>query len=69
MAKLDALVSLAIGFCAFGVAWPFIRHFTGLAEEHGSALVLAILIGLVTGIGYFVLETRLFDILQRRGRR
>ncbi len=69
MEKTTVLVGLAIGICAFGVTWASARHFTGLAQEHGTALVIAVVVGLAAGLGYLLLESRLFDIIRRRGHR
>jgi len=60
------LVSLGLGVCTFAVTWATARHFTGLAEEHGSALAIGILAGLIVGVGYLVVESRLFDSWRRR---
>ena len=62
MERTSLLVALAIGIAAFGLTWATVRHFTGLAEEHGSALAIAIGVGLVVAIGYAVLESRLFGV-------
>lgn len=61
------LVGLGLGFCTFALTWATARHFTGLAEEHGLALIIGIVVGLVFGLGYIVVESRLFDSWQRRG--
>ena len=61
------LFGLGLGVCTFAVAWATARHFTGLAQEHGAALVIGIVLGLVVGIGYIVVESRLFDSWTRRG--
>ena len=63
------LVALAIGFSAFALTWAIVRHFTGLEQEHGSALVIAIGVGLVVAVAYAVGESRLFDLRSRRSRR
>lgn len=61
------LFGLGIGVCTFAVTWATVRHFTGLAQEYGLALAIGIVVGLVVGVGYVVLESRLFDSwLQRR---
>ena len=61
------LVALEIGVCTFALTWATVRHFTGLAAEHGLALAIALVVGLVVGVGYAVVESRLFDMwLQRR---
>lgn len=60
------LESLGLGVCTFAVTWATARHFTGLAEEHGLALAIGILAGLIAGVGYLVLESRLFDSWPRR---
>lgn len=69
MDRGSLLVGLAIGLAAFGVTWATVRHFTGLAQEHGSALAIAIGVGLVVALGYAVLDSRLFDLRRRRKRR
>ena len=69
MERTTYWVGLALGFCAFGLTWATVRHFTGLAEESGSALAVAIVSGLVVGAGYIAIESRLFDIFRRRGHR
>ena len=66
MDRASLLVALAIGFSAFALTWATVRHFTGLEQEHGSALAIAIGVGLVVTIGYAVLESRLFDVRRRR---
>lgn len=60
------LVGLAIGVCTFALTWATARHFTGLAQEHGLALAIAIAVGLTVGVGYAVVESRLFDMRLRR---
>ena len=45
MEARSILVGLAIGVCAFALAWATVRHFTGLAAEHSLALAIAIAIG------------------------
>ncbi len=60
------LVGLAIGVCTFALTWATVRHFTGLAAEHSLALGIAIAVGLVAGVGYAVVESRLFDMWLRR---
>ena len=60
------LVGMAIGGCAFGLAWGVARHFTGLDREHGLALIIASIVGVVAGVGYILLESRSFDLRQRR---
>ena len=52
---------LGLGICTFGLAWAVARHYTGLAQESGAALVIAVVLGLVVGVGYIVVESRLFD--------
>lgn len=69
MDRTSFLVALVIGFCAFALAWATVRHFTGLAQEYGSALAIAVGVGLVVAIGYGVLESRLFDAWRRRKHR
>lgn len=69
MDRASLLVALAIGLAAFGVAWATVRHFTGLSEEHGSALAIAIAVGAAVALGYAVLESRLFDLRRRRRHR
>ena len=63
------LVGLALGVCTFALAWATVRHYTGLAEEHGLALVIAIVVGLVVGAGYVLVESRWFDSWPRRSNR
>jgi predicted small secreted protein len=60
------LVGLAIGVCTFALTWATVRHFTGLAQEHGLALAIAIGVGLAVGAGYAIVESRLFDLWHRR---
>ena len=67
MSLSSILVGLGLGFCTFALTWATARHFTGLAEEHGLALIIGIVVGLVFGLGYIVVESRLFDSWQRRG--
>ena len=55
------LEGLGLGICTFALAWATIRHYTGLAQEFGAALIIAIVLGLVVGVGYIVIESRLFD--------
>jgi len=63
------LVGLAIGVCAFALTWATVRHFTGLAQEQGLALAIAVVVGVIVGVGYVVVESRLFDLwLRRRSR-
>jgi len=69
MDKSSVLVGLAIGVCAFGLSWATVRHFTGLAEEHGLALAIAISIGVFVGVGYALIESNLFDMWLRRRHR
>lgn len=69
MDKSSILVSLAIGFAAFALTWATVRHFTGLAQEYGSALAIAVAVGLVVALGYVVLESSLFDAWRRRRRK
>ena len=66
MSCSSVLVGLGLGVCTFALAWATVRHYTGLAEEHGLALVIAIVIGLIVGCGYIVAESRLFDSWPRR---
>lgn len=61
------LVGLALGVCTFALAWATARHYTGLAQEHGAALVIGIVVGLVVGVGYIVVESKLFDSWSHRG--
>lgn len=65
MEKTSILVALAIGLAAFGLTWATVRHFTGLAQEDGSALAMAVGVGLLVTIGWVVLESRLFDVWRR----
>lgn len=69
MDKSSILVGLAIGVCTFALSWATVRHFTGLAEEHGLALTIAIGIGVLVGVGYATLESRMFDLWLRRHRK
>jgi divalent metal cation (Fe/Co/Zn/Cd) transporter len=69
MERTTVLVGLAIGVCAFALAWATVRHFTGLAEEQGWALAIAIAVGAIVGVGYAILESRLFDFGLRGHRR
>ena len=69
MEKSSILIGLGIGSCTFALTWATARHFTGLAQEHSAALVIGIIAGLVVGVGYIVLESRLFDSWQRRSGR
>jgi len=62
----SSLVGLSIGVCTFALTWATVRHFTGLAQEHGLALAIAIAVGLTVGVGYAALESRLFDMWRRR---
>ena len=59
------LVGLGLGVCTFALTWATARHFTGLAEEHGLALAIGIVVGLVVGGGYVIIESRLFDVWLR----
>lgn len=69
MSFSSILVGLALGVCTFALAWATVRHYTGLAEEHGLALAIAVAVGLFVGIGYIVVESRLFESWLRRDRR
>lgn len=69
MSISSILVGLGLGLCTFALTWATARHFTGLAEEYGLALFIGIAVGLVIGLGYIVVESRLFDSWQRRGNR
>jgi divalent metal cation (Fe/Co/Zn/Cd) transporter len=69
MDKSSVLVGLAIGVCAFALSWATVRHFTGLAQENGLALAIAISIGVLVGVGYAVVESSLFDMWLRGRRR
>lgn len=60
------LAGLAIGVCAFALTWATVRHFTGLAQEQGLALAIAVAVGVIVGVGYTVVESRLFDLWLRR---
>jgi hypothetical protein len=62
------LSGLGIGVCTFALVWATARHFTGLDQEHGAALAIAIGAGVLVTLGYILLESRLFDSLRRRGR-
>ena len=66
MSFSSILVGLGLGLCTFALTWATARHFTGLAQEHGLALAIGILAGLVFGVGYIVVESRLFDSWRRR---
>ena len=66
MEKSSILTGVAIGVCSFALSWATVRHFTGLAEEHGLALTIAIVIGVIVGVGYAALESSLFDLWRRR---
>lgn len=68
MEKSSILIGLGLGFCAFALMWATVRHFTGLAQEHGLALLIAIVVGVLVGFGYIVLESSLFDIRRRQRR-
>ena len=63
------LVGLALGICTFALAWATVRHFTGLAHEHDQALIIAIVIGLMVGLGYVIIESNLFDTWLRHKKR
>ena len=67
MSFSSILVGLGLGLCTFTLTWATARHFTGLDQEHGLALIIGIVVGLVFGLGYIVVESRLFDSWQRRG--
>lgn len=67
MSLSSILVGLGLGICTFALTWATVRHFTGLAQEYGSALTVGILAGLVFGLGYVLVESRLFDSWLRRG--
>jgi len=69
MEKSSILIGLGIGLCTFALTWATARHFTGLAQEHSTALVIGVVAGLVIGIGYIVTESRLFDSWQHRSDR
>jgi uncharacterized membrane protein YadS len=69
MQKSAILVGLALGVCTFAVAWATIRHFTGLEREHSLALMIAIALGIAVGVGWVILESRLFDSWVGRRRR
>lgn len=69
MSFSSPLVGLALGVCTFALAWATVRHYTGLAEEYGLALVIAIVVGLIVGAGYLFVESRGFDSWPRRGNR
>lgn len=66
MDKSSILVGLAIGVCSFALSWATVRHFTGLAQEDGLALAIAVSIGVFVGVGYALVESRLFDMWLRR---
>lgn len=63
------LIGLGLGVCTFALTWATARHFTGLAQEHGLALAIGIVAGLVVGCGYVIVESRLFDSWLRRNDR
>ena len=65
----SALIGLGLGVCSFALTWATARHFTGLAQEHGLALAIGIVAGLVVGCGYVIVESRLFDSWLRRNDR
>ena len=69
MEKSSILVGLAMGVCAFALSWATVRHFTGLAQEHGLALAIAISIGVFVGVGYALVESSLFDMWLRKRHR
>lgn len=69
MSFSSVLVGLGLGLCTFALTWATARHFTGLDEEYGLALAIGITVGLVIGLGYIVVESRLFDSWQRRSDR
>ena len=52
---------LGLGLCTFGLTWGIARHYTGLAREGSTALAIAIVLGIVVGLGYVLVESRLFD--------
>jgi hypothetical protein len=60
------LIGLGIGVCAFALTWATARHFTGLAAENSLALVIGVVVGLVLGFGYVIVESRLFDSWRHR---
>jgi len=66
MEMRSLLVGLAIGVCTFALTWATVRHFTGLEQEHSLALGIAITVGVVVGVGYAMVESRLFDLWHRR---
>ena len=66
MSFSSLLIGLGLGLCTFAVTWAMARHFTGLDQEHGLALAIAIVVGLFFGIGYVVVESRLFESWLRR---
>ena len=66
MSRTSILASLAIGCCAFALSWATVRHFTSLAQEYGSALAIAVGVGVVVALGCAVLESRWFDVRRRR---
>lgn len=63
------VVGAGLGVCTFALTWAIARHFTGLAQEHSQALVIGILVGLVVGLGYVIIESNLFDTWLRRRER
>ncbi len=69
MSLSSLLFGLGLGVCTFAVTWATVRHFTGLAQEHGTALLIAIVVGLFVGVGYLLVESRLFDSSPRRNDR
>ena len=68
MERTTILVGLAIGVCAFALTWATVRHFTGLAQEQSLALAIAVVVGVFVGVGYAVVESRLFELWLRRRR-
>lgn len=66
MSWSSIMFGLGIGLCTFGVVWPCARHFTGLAQESGLALIIAVASGLLAGLAWILAESRLLGILRRR---
>ncbi len=66
MEARSVLVGLAIGACTFALTWATVRHFTGLAQEQAWPWRSRLQSALTVGVGYAVVESRLFDLWLRR---